>query len=37
MSQTEEEKKLPVQRIVVSEEVVDRVAQGLAENAKGKK
>jgi hypothetical protein len=32
-----EEKKLPVEKIVVSKEVVDRVAKGLAENARGGK
>jgi len=35
--QTEEEKKLPVQKIVVERSTVERVAQGLADNAKGKK
>jgi len=33
-----QEKQLPVEKIVVSREVVDRVAKGLADNAReGKK
>lgn len=32
-----QEKQLPVEKIVVSKEVVDRVAKGLTDNAKGNK
>jgi hypothetical protein len=32
-----QEKQLPVEKIVVSRETVERVAKGLSDNAKGKK
>lgn len=35
--QTEEEKKLPVQIIRAEKSTVERVAEGLNDNAKGKK